>query len=191
MEASRPSAHPSLALNLEHTLEVLTIFLREEVRRTGLNDVVVGLSGGVDSSTVVAKCREFAGQRFPTYTVRLDSKKLDESDVAGQFAESVVWGRKAAAANGRFTSNLRTLIGALVASGDIAGARACAGELLAVDPRPQLMKALDGDVDASRHGGLPPGSHRTDVDVQPRRFGGRAQNGSIAQRRSRKSRTSG
>ena len=50
MEAPRAGLTPSLMLNTEHVLSVLTIFIREEVRRTGLSKVVVGLSGGVDSA---------------------------------------------------------------------------------------------------------------------------------------------
>ena len=54
--------------------------------------------------------------------------------VAGNYQEAVSWGKKAAAGNGRLTSNLRTLTAALVASGDLAGARECAAALLTIEP---------------------------------------------------------
>jgi NAD+ synthase len=41
--------HP-LFLNENHAVEILTIFIREEVRRTGLTKAEIGLSGGVDSA---------------------------------------------------------------------------------------------------------------------------------------------
>lgn len=51
--------------------------------------VAAYLSGGVDSSTVVASCRKLAGGRFPTFTARLESARLDESEIAGQFANDL------------------------------------------------------------------------------------------------------
>jgi NAD+ synthase len=39
-----------LLINEEHVAHVLEIFLREELRRTGLTQAVIGLSGGVDSA---------------------------------------------------------------------------------------------------------------------------------------------
>ena len=49
------SEHP-LLLNADHALQILTIFIREEVRRVGIEHAVLGLSGGVDSalSTYIA-----------------------------------------------------------------------------------------------------------------------------------------
>jgi len=39
-----------LLLNEEHVTQVLTVFLQEELYRTGLTKAVIGLSGGVDSA---------------------------------------------------------------------------------------------------------------------------------------------
>jgi NAD+ synthase len=47
--ARRNQVHP-LLLNPERATKVLEIFLREEIRRTGLSKAVIGLSGGVDSA---------------------------------------------------------------------------------------------------------------------------------------------
>jgi NAD+ synthase len=41
-----------LAINTRLAHEILTKFIRTEVRRTGLNRVVIGLSGGIDSALV-------------------------------------------------------------------------------------------------------------------------------------------
>ncbi|MGE5195052.1 MAG: asparagine synthase (glutamine-hydrolyzing), partial [Deltaproteobacteria bacterium] len=48
--------------------------------------VAAYLSGGVDSSTVVARCRSMLGDRFPTFTAQLESPRLDESALARRFA---------------------------------------------------------------------------------------------------------
>ncbi len=50
MEAPHSIGNSPLLLNEEHSVEVLTIFIREEVRRTGLSKAIIGLSGGVDSA---------------------------------------------------------------------------------------------------------------------------------------------
>jgi adenylate cyclase len=52
----------------------------------------------------------------------------------------VIWGRRAAARNDRLTSNLRTLAAALVAIGDIAGAREIGRRVLEVEPEFSLRK---------------------------------------------------
>lgn len=50
MEAPHVLTKSPLLLNAEQAVQVLTIFLRDEVRRTGLKKAVIGLSGGVDSA---------------------------------------------------------------------------------------------------------------------------------------------
>jgi NAD+ synthase len=50
MEAPHVLTKSPLLLNAEQAVQVLTIFLRDEVRRTGLKQAVIGLSGGVDSA---------------------------------------------------------------------------------------------------------------------------------------------
>ena len=50
MESARVNITSPLLLNPEQVLTVLDIFLRDELQRTGLNKVVLGLSGGVDSA---------------------------------------------------------------------------------------------------------------------------------------------
>ncbi len=50
MEAHHIVTESPLLVNEEQASSVLTIFLHEEVRRTGLSKAVIGLSGGVDSA---------------------------------------------------------------------------------------------------------------------------------------------
>ncbi|HEY3873889.1 MAG TPA: NAD+ synthase [Candidatus Kapabacteria bacterium] len=50
MEAPQIVTENPLLLDDEQALSVLTIFLREELRRTGLSKAIIGLSGGVDSA---------------------------------------------------------------------------------------------------------------------------------------------
>jgi NAD+ synthase len=50
MEAPHLTSKSPLLLNAEQAIHVLCIFLRDELRRTGLTKAVLGLSGGVDSA---------------------------------------------------------------------------------------------------------------------------------------------
>lgn len=85
--------------------------------------------------------------------------------ISGDFEQAVAWGRRAQAHNGMLTSNLRTLTGALVALGDLAGARDTARRVLAADPNFRLQKfaarsamsakILDVHVPRLRAAGLP------------------------------------
>jgi NAD+ synthase len=50
LEVPHSAGKSPLLLNEEHAVNVLTIFIREEVRRTGLSKAIIGLSGGVDSA---------------------------------------------------------------------------------------------------------------------------------------------
>jgi len=45
-----PPREPDLAIDLAATLQILEGFIKTEVSRTGLNRVVLGLSGGIDSA---------------------------------------------------------------------------------------------------------------------------------------------
>jgi TolB-like protein/class 3 adenylate cyclase/Tfp pilus assembly protein PilF len=54
--------------------------------------------------------------------------------VAGRYDQSIGWLRKAYRLNPRFVACNRTLAASLALSGDLAGARASAGDLLAVEP---------------------------------------------------------
>jgi tetratricopeptide (TPR) repeat protein len=54
--------------------------------------------------------------------------------IAGRYQEAIVWLRKSRRASPRFLACLRMLAAALAGSGDEAGARQVAGELLASDP---------------------------------------------------------
>lgn len=85
--------------------------------------------------------------------------------VAGDHSQAVAWGRRAAERNPGFTSNLRTLIAAEVASGQMEEAARLARQLLASEPgfrlsafaaRTPLSGAVrDGFVERLRLAGLP------------------------------------
>jgi TolB-like protein/class 3 adenylate cyclase/tetratricopeptide (TPR) repeat protein len=60
--------------------------------------------------------------------------------ISGNYEEAVIWGRRAAARNGRLTSNLRTLAATLVALGDLAGAREIGRRVLEIEPEFSLQK---------------------------------------------------
>jgi asparagine synthase (glutamine-hydrolysing) len=71
----------------EYGEEVLTT-LRAAVKSHLLSDVPVGvfLSGGVDSSGLVALMSEVAGQRIQTFSVGFEEKTFDELDLAREVA---------------------------------------------------------------------------------------------------------
>lgn len=85
--------------------------------------------------------------------------------INGDFEQAVAWGRRAAARNGMLTSNLRTLAAALVAYGDVEGARDIAQRILATDPQfsltrfaarsPFARKILEVHIPRLRAAGLP------------------------------------
>ena len=52
---------PSLNINTALARQILTEFLRDEVRRTGLKRAVLGLSGGLDSALVCQLAAEALG----------------------------------------------------------------------------------------------------------------------------------
>src|SRR3989304_3935647 len=50
-----------LRINPELVTEILTRFIRVEIRRSGFSRAVVGLSGGIDSSVVTYLCARALG----------------------------------------------------------------------------------------------------------------------------------
>jgi NAD+ synthase len=87
--AYRPG-EAELAVNAELACRVLTEFIREEVTKVGLERVVVGLSGGIDSALAAALAARALGSRnvtvlaMPYRTSSPDSLR-HASEVAQQF----------------------------------------------------------------------------------------------------------
>lgn len=50
-----------LEINTEFTLQVLTRFIHDEITKVGLQNAILGLSGGVDSATVTYLCAKALG----------------------------------------------------------------------------------------------------------------------------------
>ena len=63
--------------------------------------------------------------------------------VAGRYSEAIAWTRKSNRANARFIPALRMLAASLAQSGDQAGARAAAQELLALEPSFRVATFID------------------------------------------------
>jgi NAD+ synthase len=59
METEQPARGPDASLQLDPAIEIERIsgFIRDEVRRRGARGVVIGLSGGLDSTTCAYLCR--------------------------------------------------------------------------------------------------------------------------------------
>ncbi len=72
----------------EAAREELHLRLRHAVRRTGHADVPLGafLSGGVDSSLVVALLQEVAAEPVQTFTIGFNNPAFDEADAAAAVA---------------------------------------------------------------------------------------------------------
>jgi NAD+ synthase len=58
---SKESKKNRMAINCDHVLKVLSSFIRTEVNKTGFGKVVLGLSGGIDSSLSAALAVEALG----------------------------------------------------------------------------------------------------------------------------------
>ena len=73
----------------EEAVEYIRPLLEQAVRRQMVSDVPIGafLSGGIDSSTVVALLQQQSSQKVKTFTVRFEETAFDESPIARQVAE--------------------------------------------------------------------------------------------------------
>lgn len=78
-----------LNLDREALLDRLDEVLSEAVKRRLISDVPLGafLSGGIDSSLVVALMQKLSDQPVRTFTIGFEDKKFDESDAAKAMAE--------------------------------------------------------------------------------------------------------
>src|SRR5262249_25738913 len=66
------------------------VLLRSVEKRLRADVPVVSyLSGGVDSGTVVALATKTRGRPIPTFTIRIDDPKLDETEPAARAARQV------------------------------------------------------------------------------------------------------
>lgn len=76
-------------MDFDEALAELTNRLNESVRSQMVADVPVGafLSGGVDSSTVVALAKQYTDQQLQTFSIGFSVAEYDESNVARQVAE--------------------------------------------------------------------------------------------------------
>ena len=84
---SSPPREPDLAIDVAATLQILEGFIKTEVSRTGLNRVVLGLSGGIDSALAAYLAVRALG-RSGVVGVLMPYRTSSASSVAD--AESVV-----------------------------------------------------------------------------------------------------
>ena len=70
-------------------IEYITPFLEKAVERQMVSDVPIGafLSGGIDSSSVVALLQKQSNQKIKTFNVRFEDQAFDESAIAKKVAE--------------------------------------------------------------------------------------------------------
>ena len=73
----------------EESVEQLYCLLRDSVEKQMLSDVPLGafLSGGVDSSTVVALMQEVSSRKVKTFSIGSDRPEYDESEYAAAVAD--------------------------------------------------------------------------------------------------------
>ncbi len=73
----------------EEVMEYLNPILNKAVKRQMISDVPIGafLSGGIDSSTIVAKMQQQSSEPIKTFTVKFEDSKYDESPVAKAVSE--------------------------------------------------------------------------------------------------------
>ena len=84
-----PYWSPQGASNDQAQLKPLKPILEKAVAQRMVSDVPVAafLSGGIDSSAVVALMRSYSVNQFSTYSVALDNQALDESEYAQILAD--------------------------------------------------------------------------------------------------------
>lgn len=61
MKTQAQGRHGSLDIDCRLVTDLVTRFIRNEVRKTGMNKAVLGLSGGIDSALVAFLCKEALG----------------------------------------------------------------------------------------------------------------------------------
>lgn len=86
----RPSYAPDSALQDEAAaVEAVRATLLKVVKRQMVSDVPLGafLSGGIDSSAVVAAMQRQSGQKIKTFTVKFEYAPFDESQIARDVAQ--------------------------------------------------------------------------------------------------------
>jgi len=72
----------------ETAIEYITPLLKNAVKKQTISDVPIGafLSGGIDSSTVVALLQQQSSQQIKTFNVRFEDQAFDESSIARKVA---------------------------------------------------------------------------------------------------------
>ncbi|MEM1119740.1 MAG: asparagine synthase (glutamine-hydrolyzing) [Bacteroidota bacterium] len=86
----QPNYQKTIKLSSEDAaIEYITPHLQRAVKRQMISDVPIGafLSGGIDSSTVVALLQQHSSQPIKTFNVRFEDQAFDESVIARQVAK--------------------------------------------------------------------------------------------------------
>lgn len=79
----------SILQSEEEAIAYITPYLKQAVNRQTVSDVPIGafLSGGIDSSTIVALLQQQSTQQIKTFNVRFEDQAYDESAIAKKVAE--------------------------------------------------------------------------------------------------------
>ncbi|MBW8049766.1 MAG: asparagine synthase (glutamine-hydrolyzing) [Cytophagales bacterium] len=74
---------------ISDVIDLINPVLEKAVKRQTISDVPIGafLSGGIDSSTVVAKLQQNSSKNIKTFTVKFEESTYDESKIAKQVAQ--------------------------------------------------------------------------------------------------------
>lgn len=77
--------------NISEASEFIKPFFEKAVQKQLISDVPVGafLSGGIDSSSVVAMMKKYSTKTLQTFTVKFKNAKYDESSIAKEVATSL------------------------------------------------------------------------------------------------------
>ncbi|MBI1327668.1 MAG: asparagine synthase (glutamine-hydrolyzing) [Alphaproteobacteria bacterium] len=88
-EASLHGAQNKLQLSETEAIDALETLLRQCVKDRFISDVPLGafLSGGIDSSTVVALMQKESAQKVRTYTIGFEEKNYNEAEFAKEVAQ--------------------------------------------------------------------------------------------------------
>lgn len=82
---------PKMVISEENAIAQTKTLIENSVRYRMVSDVPVGafLSGGIDSSIVVAAMQKFSEQKVKTYTIGFSDKRFDESKHAQNVAKAI------------------------------------------------------------------------------------------------------
>lgn len=145
-----------IKINEKEALEKLDDLLTSSVKKRLISDVPIGvfLSGGIDSSLILAKVAQIAPEKVKAYTLSYRNKEVDESSIAERVADNMKVGHEKVFFD-EYNAK-ETLDSVLQNMDDLTSDAAILPlSLLARNTKPFITVALSGDGGDEVFGGYP------------------------------------